>query len=168
MEGLKEKGLINVINYYISRGLLIVGMFILGAMMFLTAMDVILRYIFNRPIPGTYELTQFMMAIVVPFGIAYCAYVEGHVNVDLLITRFPKRIQTILGVITSFFSLGLFILITWQNIKYIKEQFDSKLTSAVLLIPVYPFVFFVAFGIGVFCIIILRDLLRYINKVAER
>ncbi len=168
MRDLKEKGLVNAITYYISKGLLIIGMVVLGAMMFLTATDVILRYIFNRPVPGAYELTQFMMAIVVPFGIAYCAYVEGHVSVDLLITRFSKRIQNILGVFTSFLSLGLFILITWQNIKFIKEQFDSKLTSAVLLIPVYPFVFFVALGIGIFCIIILRDLLRYIDKVAER
>lgn len=163
-----EKGFLNKIINFISKGILTVGIVILGAMMFLTAIDVILRYLFNRPVPGAYELTQFMMAIVVPFGIAYCAYVEGHVNVDLLITRFSKRIQTILGAITSFLSLGLFILITWQNIKYIKEQFDSKLTSAVLLIPVYPFVFFVALGIGVFCLIILRDLLKYLDKAVER
>jgi TRAP-type C4-dicarboxylate transport system permease small subunit len=168
MEDLKEKGLINKFTYYVSKCLLTIGIIVLGAMMFLTAIDVILRYIFNRPVPGSYELTQFMMAIVVPFGIAYCAYAEGHVNVDLIITRFSKRVQNILGIITSLFSLGLFILITWQNLKYVKEQFESKLTSAVLLIPVYPFVFLVALGIAVFCLVLFRDIMKYMDKGAER
>ena len=38
-------------------------------MMFITAADVLLRYIFNRPISGTMELTSYMMAVVVGFGL---------------------------------------------------------------------------------------------------
>lgn len=165
---LKEKGLFNLVVYFVARAILIIGIFVLGVMMFLTATDVILRYIFNRPISGAYELTQFMMAIFVPFGIAYCGYVKGHVNVDILITHFPKRFQNILNLITSIFSLFLFSLITWQNIKYVKEQFESKLTSAVLLIPVYPFVFLVALGIGILSLIVLRDIINFTNRLNEK
>ena len=36
---------------------------ILALMMFLTALDVLLRYIFNRPISGALEITEFMISV---------------------------------------------------------------------------------------------------------
>ncbi|UCG64349.1 MAG: TRAP transporter small permease, partial [Deltaproteobacteria bacterium] len=72
-----------------------IAMGTVAAMMFLTATDVILRYIFNRPISGAYEVIEYMMAILIPFGLAYCALQGGHVSVDLLVSRFPKKIQSI-------------------------------------------------------------------------
>ena len=40
-------------------------------MMFLTATDVTLRYLFRQPIASAFELTGLMLAIVVVFGLAY-------------------------------------------------------------------------------------------------
>jgi TRAP-type C4-dicarboxylate transport system permease small subunit len=164
----KVVGFLNLFARSTTRVLLAVGMVMLGAMMFLTATDVVLRYIFNRPVPGAYEMIEYMMAIVVPFGIAYCAYQGGHVSVDLLVSRFSKRLQGIIGTITSFFTFGLFALITWQNLLYTKEQYASNLTSAVLLIPAYPFVAVVAVGTAVFCLALLRDLIDFITKAVTK
>ena len=49
------------------------GIAVLAAMMTLTAADVCLRYLFNRPIMGAYELNEFMMAVFVGFSFAYTA-----------------------------------------------------------------------------------------------
>jgi TRAP-type C4-dicarboxylate transport system permease small subunit len=152
----------------IIRVLLIIGISVLAVMMFLMAADVILRYLFNSPLPGAYELFEYMMAIIVSFGIVYCAHRRGHVTVDLVVDRFPKKVQAVIGSITSFFSLGLFILITWQNLWYIKEQFGSRLTSAVLLIPVYPFVAVVAIGFGAFCIVLLKDFINFLSGTVAK
>ena len=139
-----------------------------AAMMFLTATDVILRYVFNRPISGAYEVIEYMMAILIPFGLGYCALQGGHVAVDLVVSRFPKKIQSIIGSITTLICLGLFILITWQNVIYIGENFESKLTSAVLLIPVYPFVAAVAIGSAALCLALVLDFLNYLTKAVEK
>jgi len=141
---------------------------IVAAMMFLTATDVILRYIFNRPITGAYELIEYMMAILIPFGLAYCALQGGHVSVDLVVSRFPKKTQSIIGSITTLLCLGLFLLITWQNVIYIKEHFESNLTSAVLLIPVYPFVTAVAIGSAALCLVLVIDFLNYISEAVGK
>ena len=61
---------------------------VLTAMMALTGLDVIMRYIFNRPVSGTLEITEFMMAIVIAFGLAYCALQKRHVRIDIVISRF--------------------------------------------------------------------------------
>jgi len=145
-----------------------IAMGTVAAMMFLTATDVILRYVFNRPIGGAYELMEYMMAILIPFGLAYCALQGGHVSVDLLVSRFPKKIQSIIGSITTLFCLGLFLLITWQNVIYIKEHFESNLTSAVLLIPVYPFIGAVAIGSAALCLVLVLDFLNYLSEARSR
>jgi TRAP-type C4-dicarboxylate transport system permease small subunit len=168
MEFRKAVDFLNLLTRHATRVLLVLGMMMLGAMMFLTATDVILRYLFNRPVSGAYELIEYMMAIVVPFGIAYCAYQRGHVAVDLLVVRFSKRLQAAIGTITSFLTLGLFVLITWQNLRYIREQYDSQLTSAVLLIPVYPFIAIVTVGTAVFCLILLRDTIEFLMKAVTK
>ena len=137
---------------------------ILTAMMLLTAADVFLRYLFNRPITGKLELVEFMMAMVIPFSIVYCAHQKLHVHVDILIEHLSKRSQTILSCITCFLSLVLFILIAWQSFIYIADEYGSKLTSAVLYIPVYPFIAMVAFAFAILSLILLVD---FFNRLTE-
>ena len=137
-------------------------------MMFLTAMDVMLRYIFNRPISGALELTEFMMLIVVAFGLAYCAILKGHVKVELVLSRFSPRTQAVINSITYFISLGLFSLITWQCIKYVKLMLDAEMTSAVLLISVFPFVAILALGSVIFSLVLLVDFLDFLSQAVKK
>ena len=153
----KTTNSLNTLYHPIIKLLNGTAMGIVAAMMFLTATDVILRYVFNR-----------MMAILIPFGLAYCAVQGGHVAVDLVVSRFSKKTQSILGSITTLLCLGLFMLITWQNVIYIGENFESKLTSAVLLIPVYPFVAAVAIGSAALCLVLVLDFLNYLKKAVEK
>ncbi|MBW2137215.1 MAG: TRAP transporter small permease [Deltaproteobacteria bacterium] len=138
---------------------------ILALMMFLTATDVALRYIFNSPIPGAFELVEYMMAVLVPFGLAYCAREKGHIGVDLVVERLPRRFQLILGCVTTFATFAFFLLVTWQNFFYILEFYGSKQTSAVLLIPRYPFVAMAALAFAILTLILL---LQFFQLVSER
>ncbi len=152
--------LVRIINYAAAG--------VLALMMFLTAADVLLRYIFNRPVSGTWELTSYMMAIVVGFGISYCALVKGLISVEVLITRFSNKTQAFFNCITYFLSFCFFSLITWQTIFYIKLMFESKLVSAVLLIPTFPFIAALALGSLAFTLVILSDFLEYLSQVVNR
>ncbi|MFC1863607.1 TRAP transporter small permease [Thermodesulfobacteriota bacterium] len=152
--------LVRVINY-VAAG-------VLALMMFITAADVLLRYIFNRPISGTWELTSYMMVVVVSFGLSYCALVKGLVSVEVLTSRFSPGVQAVLNCITYFFSFCFFSLVTWQSILYIKLIFKSNLVSAVLLIPTFPFIAALALGSLVFTLVILTDFLEYLSQVVNR
>jgi TRAP-type C4-dicarboxylate transport system permease small subunit len=145
-----------------------IAMSVLVIMMLLTALDVIFRYIFNRPIAGSIELTEFMMAIMVSFGIAYCAVMGGHVSVDIVVSLLPKKTRTIIDTITTLLSLGLFLLVTWQNVLYIKETFDSGLESPVLRLPVYPFIGTVAIGFGALCLVLLMNFFQLLSKAVKK
>ena len=79
------KPLVRIISYSAAG--------VLALMMFLTAADVLLRYLFNRPISGTMELTSYMMAVLVGFGLSYCALKKGLITVEIFTSRLSPRIQ---------------------------------------------------------------------------
>lgn len=114
--------------------------FILVIMMGFTALDVGMRYFLNSPIPGGLEIIEFMMAVMVPFALVMTAYKKAHIEVDLIVEQLPIRAQRYLICITDLVAIGFFFMIAWQSMIYIGEQYQSGLTSAVLLIPHHPFV----------------------------
>lgn len=130
----------------------------LAAMMFLMAADVICRYFFNAPISGGLELIEYMMAIIVPLSVAYCALQNAHVSVELLVEKLPSKIQKLLKFITSGLGIIFVALISWQNFIYIGEIYRSNMTSAVLKIPAFPFVAATAVGMSVFAIVLFTQL----------
>ncbi len=127
-------------------------------MMFLTAADVFCRYFFNSPISGSMELVEYLMAIIVPFSIAYCALQKSHVAVDLIVDHFTKNLRKICHFFITIPSIAFILLISWQNYISVFDVYDSKMTSAVLMIPAYPFVIPIAIGTLVFAVIMLVQL----------
>ena len=152
----------------VSQVLHSVGIGVLMALMLFTGADVTLRYVFNRPIGGSIELTQYMMAIIVAFGLAYCAVVKGHVRVDFVISRFRQRTQAVINSITGLLGFGLFSVVTWQLFLYIKELFDSGQSSVVMLIPAFPFVAVVALGGAILCLVLLADFLDFLSQAVRQ
>jgi TRAP-type transport system small permease protein len=49
----------------------------------LTTLDVILRYVFRKPIEGAYELTELAMSMAIFLSVAYIQFLRAHVHVDL-------------------------------------------------------------------------------------
>ncbi len=151
-----------------TRILLAIGVTALIAMMFLTAFDVVMRYIFNQPVRGALEVVEYLMAVFVSFSIAWCADQKGHVAVDLVMGRFPLRVQAFFNLITTIVTMLFVSLITWQNILFIKDVYASKLTSAVLRIPVYPFSVTIALGFGLFSLILLIHTFELLSEVRKK
>ena len=151
----------------LSNLLLIIASCTLAAMMFLTAADVALRYIFNSPIPGALEIVEYMMGILIPFALVYTARHRAHIGVDLLIEHLSKRVRKIISAVTVFMTFILFVLITWQGYNYIIEHYDSKLTSAVLYIPVWPFIILFTIGMAALTLILFAEFIGSLSEVGS-
>ena len=137
-------------------------------MMSLTCLDVAMRYFFSSPIPGSFELTEFMMPVVITFGFAYCALEKGHVHVELVTSKLPRRTQAVMNGIACLVFFGLFLLITWQSWLRAKGMMDSGQTSITLAIPVFPFVLAVALGSAALCLVVLRDFFSYLSDAVTK
>lgn len=146
---------------------LVIACVTLAAMMFLTFFDVAGRYIFNKPIIGSYEITEFMMAILVGFALAYCGLKKGHIRVDLILQHLSRKANLWFDIFTYGFSCIFYVFIVWQTFLKAWENVSSHLASSVLLIPVYPFVFIFVIGAAFVTLVFLRNFLQSIAEVIK-
>jgi TRAP-type C4-dicarboxylate transport system permease small subunit len=145
-----------------------IGLGILFLLMALTVGDVVGRYFLAAPIPGTFEVTNFMLALIVFLTLGYTQVQKGHIRIDILVARFSPRTQAILDAINYSLSLLLFSLVIWQTAMHAKRLWVGHNVSGILSWPIYPFVIFVAFGTLVFSLVLLVNLLGAIAKAVEQ
>jgi len=151
----------------VSRFLLYIGQFTLILMVMLTVADVFLRYVLNRPILGSYELTEFMMAVLVFSTIGYTMVVKGHVVVDLVFIKLPQRSKDILECITSFIAFILFAVVAWRNAVQASTAWGRNDVTAELFIPISPFILFVAIGIAVLSLVLFTQFIQSLAKAIK-
>ena len=140
----------------------IVGMAFLLIMMLLTTSDVIGRSIFNRPIAGTFEITQFMLAIIVLLGIGYAQQTRQHVRVELFVDKLLPRGRIAVDIIFTLIALIFVALLAWQGWKESFVAIKMETASDILKIPSYPFEFLIA--VGAF-LLALELLIKVINDI---
>ena len=88
------------LKYYVQKSTILlcyIGMALLIPMMLLTTGEVLGRAVWNKPIPGTLELSSYMLAVFILLGLAYTQQVKGHVRVEMLIKRLPERVGLVLN-----------------------------------------------------------------------
>lgn len=150
-----------------SRLLCYIGSISLFLMMCLTAADVIGRYVFNSPITGVFEITEFLVLIVIFSFIGYTQSQKTHVAVDMLVNLFPKSIRYILGLVNHVICLLLMGLITWMGAQSALELMEVGEATPNLGIPTYPFVFFLVLGCAVLCLEYLKDIIAIFIRGKE-
>jgi TRAP-type C4-dicarboxylate transport system permease small subunit len=133
--------------------------------MLLTAADVVGRDLLGHPVPGTVELSQYLLAVFILMGLAYTQQVKGHVNVSILISRLPVSGQLFLKLISSVLGLALFSLLAWQGwVVGLAERTVSDL----LRVPQFPFRILVAVAAFLFCLELLIDAGDALEKLVRR
>lgn len=83
----------------------------LFALMLVTCVDVVGRYVFNSPLTGSTELTEIAVGIVVFSVLPVISWRNDHIVVDLLDPLFPALAQFIRAIIINIcISVGLVFL----------------------------------------------------------
>lgn len=144
-----------------------IGVAVLAGMMFLTAIDVGLRYLLRMPIKGAYEISQFMLVIVVFLAIAYTGVRRSHVGVTGLVSWFPETVRRIISSLNPIICIYVLFLIIWQSVVRALWLEGKGAESPVLEIPIHPFLFVVTFGSLLLSLVFLRDFLNYLFQGAK-
>jgi len=139
-----------------------IGMAMVIPLMLLTFADVMLRGFFNKPIPGTFEISQYMLAFFILLGAAYTQQVRGHVGVNFITSRLSPRLQAVCEIVTTLLSLFIIAILVWQGWV---EGIAEKAVSDQLRIPQYPFKVLVAVGAFLLWLELLIDLFGSFGKL---
>ena len=146
------------------------ALLVLFLMMLMVAVDVLGRYIFNSPFTGTFDSIEMMMVVVVFGSLAYCTLAEGHVRVDVILGRLPKRTKAILNAITFLTSVFIVALITWRlgdRAWSILKDLPGP-TTLTLQIPHWPLIILATIGCFLFCLELIIYFLRYVKEARNR
>jgi TRAP-type mannitol/chloroaromatic compound transport system permease small subunit len=124
-----------------------IARFLILAMAMIVTLEVVLRYVFNRPTLWAWEVnSQILCACAILAG-GYALVNREHVNVDLLYRRFSMRTKAIVDLCTSsltFLFCGVAVwkmgIMAWDSLK----SFEHAPT--IWRPPLYPIKMIIAFG----------------------
>jgi TRAP-type C4-dicarboxylate transport system permease small subunit len=147
-----------------------VGVFI-GGFFLIVAMLLLMGNIFGRfvhfVIPGSYEMFELFMVVPVGFGLAYAGLHQGHVVVNLIVSRFPPRLRAAAEVLAALLSLVIWGLITWGGMRLAFEN-GLREISDVLGMPYLPFRIVWMIALTLFCLSYLLDLQQAVRRVVKK
>lgn len=122
---------------------------VLFAMMLITTVDVIGRYLFNKPLAGGFELTEMLLAALIYCGLPLVSKRREHIVIDTFDTfmsRDVKRFFDVLADIVCFLTLGGIGYLIFRRAVRVAEYGD---TTSVLKLPLAP----LAYAMGTMIVI---------------
>lgn len=136
-------------------------------MMVLSCADIFMRYLFNSPITGTYDLVGLSGAVLASFAMPYTMLKKGHVAVEILIQSLSRGKQLIVETFSHLLGISLFLVLVWQAILLSRDMKAAGEVTPTLLLPFYPIVYCMALCFFGLCLAILVNLLHVWTKRAK-
>jgi TRAP-type transport system small permease protein len=134
---------------------------ILLIMMSLTVVDVVARYVFNRPLRGAFEVTELLLLVLIFAGLPLVSFTDEHAVMDFVDRLLgPRGRQALVGAVQALSAAFMFLLawLTWLKADRIWAYRDA---TDVLRIVYGPFVYFMAVTLGLAGLI-------HLYKIVER
>lgn len=119
---------------------LIAALTLLG-LMALTCIDVAGRYLFDRPLPGGFELTELGMGALIFTSLPLVTLRRQHVRVDLFENLISARWQALQQAFLDLLGGVCMAVIAWRLWVKAGDMASAGETTATLQIPVYPLVY---------------------------
>ena len=125
----------------VGKAVALVGTGFLLLMMFMVVGEVFCRSFFNIPIPGAVEMSELALLIIVFFSASYTFTVGGHVSVEIVRNRLPRRIRTLATCFALVVSLVTFGMLVYGGVKFAWRLWELNQATIILGLPIAPFVF---------------------------
>jgi TRAP-type C4-dicarboxylate transport system permease small subunit len=134
---------------------------ILLAMMFLTVVDVVARYVFSRPVRGAFEVTELMLLVLIFAGLPLVSFSDEHAVMDFIDRLFGPRGRDRLQRFVQVANASFMFLLAWLVWRKADRIWAYRDATDVLRIVYGPFVYFMAVTLALAGVI-------HLYKVVER
>lgn len=121
----------------LQRAQLLLAASALVLLMLVTVGDVALRYLFNRPIRGAYELVESMLLLFVFHGMAAVFFRRRNIVIDLIDPLAGARGTTVLIRIADALSVLCLALLFWAMLGPAMQTYDYGDRKIELSLPIW-------------------------------
>lgn len=133
--------------------------------MSLVVFNILMRTLFNKPFLGTYEYVGFITSLMIGLSLAYCAANNGHVAISFIMEKLPRKTQALIDMTITMVTVVFLSIFSWQIANYAHSMVISGEVSPTTMTPVYPFIYAVAFGVFMLCLVMIFKFIESLGKV---
>jgi TRAP-type C4-dicarboxylate transport system permease small subunit len=120
----------------------------------LTFLAVLLRYVFNVPFPGSFDVSRLLLGVAIFWGIAAAAWRREHITVDIVWALLPPRAQRWIDIFSDLVFIGFIAVFAWMLFWQVDKVRSSGQTTFELSLPIWIFHGVAWLGIA-FCLLVL-------------
>ena len=130
------------LNAWIEK--LALALLLLGALGMIVSMllgfaDVVGTKFLGWPVPGTLEVTESTMVLIVFGALAYTQRLRGHIRVEIFYTERGPRVKAFMDLVTHAVAIAYFGLIAWQGAnEAIYSLQIGEATMGTIRFPLFP------------------------------
>lgn len=140
-----------------AGGIALIGL----AVLIVTA--VIFRYVFNSPIFGTDDFNQIFLMATVAFSVAYSGRKGGQVIVEILSLVTGPRFTRWTDIFVKLLGTLMMCILIWVLIESGINAAEYGETTRSLEITLQPFFWILAFGMALYAIVLLFELIALLR-----
>ena len=137
--------------------LVLIAAIAVAGIILVVVVDVSGRYLFNKALAGSDELVEQCMGILAGIAIMYAAAKNQHVAVDVIIGRFPARVQMIMQRIFSLLGAATCLLLSYRVWNYALYQLKLGSRTITFEILKAPLSFVIALALFLSALVFLVE-----------
>lgn len=154
-----------IMDVLVGAVTVLAGLCIVAMMVHVTA-DVIGRYVFNTPLPGTITFVSAYYMVGAAFLALPLAERRGaHINVELVSDLLPRRLQLVLALAARLLTAAVVGLVALRTVQEAgaKAAIGATVQQGAITIPTWPSYFLVPVGCA---LMMLAALVGFLNEIA--
>lgn len=101
----------------VELALVAVSVLVILFVMGFVGAEVVMRYVFNSPIPGHLEGSELLMPIIVFLALSYTQATDGHVGMDLVLDALAPKARRYAMIATLFVALFVCAVLAYFSAK---------------------------------------------------
>ena len=157
--------LLSSIVQRLSLGLLLLGALGMIVSMLLGFADVVGTQFFGWPVPGTLEVTESTMVLIVFGALAFTQTKRGHIRVDIVHNWSGPRARAWKDAFTHLLAFVYFGLLFWQGVGEALYSWElSEATMGTVRFPLFPARLILAAGTFLLLLQLMLDIVRDVAR----
>lgn len=136
-------------------------------MMLVSVINMVLRAS-SRPFGGAAEIVGWLAALTAALALGNTQINRGHVTIDLLMSKFSRRVRAVVDSMVSFISMVLSLLAAWQLTMNALDMWQRGSVSETMHVAYFPFIYAVAFGFLGLALALLVDGIKSLIEAVEK
>lgn len=144
----------------ISKLLNYVSFICFAGIMFFIVIDVVLRYVLNKPILGSYEIVEQLMLCGVFCAFAYAQTTNTHIHISMILVKLPRRARRAVFGLGELASAGIGAVLCIAILQQANLSVAQHYTTAILKFTTSPFLYIAVVATAAFVLTLLLSAVK--------